>query len=603
MKSLRHLNKYFFSYRWHLASGIVFVILQNFGAIYPAQVVRKSLDEVIAFLKKTSDPASTVPNPAVVSEITGIVFRFFLLIIVVALIRGILMFLMRQTIIVMSRRIEYDLKNEIYDQYQRLSLSFYRRNNTGDLMNRISEDVSRVRMYLGPAVMYSINLAVLFILISWSMYSVNKTLTLYVLAPLPLLSLSIYYVSDIMNRRSEEVQEQQSRLSTFVQEAFSGIRVMKSFAKEDAFTSEFAKESEDYLDKNMKLVRVNAFFYPLMLLLVGVSTLLVVYIGGNEVINGRATTGNIAEFIIYVNMLTWPVASLGWVTSIIQRAAASQERINEFLHLQPEIVSSNNENTVIKGDIEFDNVTFVYPDSGIKALNKVSFKIPAGGSLAVLGKTGSGKSTVAQLLLRLYDTTEGQVLIDGHPLANYRLESFRDQVGYVPQDVFLFSDTIANNIAFGLHGDLQAADRKKLIEQAAEDAAIASNIREFPKGFETMLGERGITLSGGQKQRVSIARAIIRRPKILVFDDCLSAVDTQTEEKILNQLKTVMKDRTSIFISHRVSSIKNADQIIVLEHGKIVEQGTHAMLMQQKGVYHDMYEKQLLEDADARKSD
>lgn len=590
MKSLAHLNKYFAKYRGLLLLGILFVVLQNFGAIYPAQVVRETLDEVIRFLKSPD-----VDSSAAVSVISGQVFRFFLLIIGVALLRGVLMFLMRQTIIVMSRRIEYDLKNEIYDQYQRLSVSFYRRNNTGDLMNRISEDVGRVRSYFGPAVMYTINLTVLFVLITISMFRVNPTLTLYVLAPLPLLSISIYYVSDVMNRKSEEVQEQQSRLSTFVQEAFSGIRILKAFSKEEKFAGRFAIEGEDYLQRNMSLVRVNSLFYPLMLLLVGISTVLVVYVGGSEVLAGRATTGNIAEFIIYVNLLTWPVASLGWVTAIIQRAAASQERINEFLLLEPEIVSTTDRPMVFQGGIEFKQVTFIYPDTGIKALDQVSFKIPKGGSLAVLGRTGSGKSTIAQLLLRMYDVTSGEILIDDVPIRKIPLRQLRSNIGYVPQDVFLFSDTIANNIAFGLeHGSAKEIDAARL-EKAAAQAAVLSNIREFPNGFETLLGERGITLSGGQKQRVSIARALIRNPKVLVLDDCLSAVDTRTEEEILNNLKHITGGCTSMMISHRISTLKHADKIIFLEHGKVTESGTHQSLIEQRGSYYSLYEKQLSE--------
>lgn len=600
MKSLRHLNKYFLKYKWHLFLGILFVIAQNFGAIYPAQVVRKSLDEVISTMKQMDQGTSVLAKNDLVSAITQQVFLFLMIMIGVALLRGILMFLMRQTLIVMSRKIEFDLKNEIYAHYQKLNLSFYRRNNTGDLMNRISEDVSRVRMYIGPAVMYTINLAVLFILIVIIMLKVNAHLTLYVLAPLPLLSVSIYYVSDLMNRKSEEVQQQQSALSTYVQEAFSGIRILKSFVREEASTKEFAKESHDYQNKNMSLVKVNAFFYPLMLLLVGLSTLLTVYIGGKEVIAGRATTGNIAEFIIYVNILTWPVASLGWVTSIIQRAAASQERINEFLHIVPEILSEEQKETEISGKIEFRDVSFIYPDSGIKALDKVSFIVEPGKSLAVLGKTGSGKSTIANLICRMYDASSGTIQIDDTDIQKQSLSSLRRQIGYVPQDVFLFSDTIANNIAFGLTDNISETERKSLITKAAEDAVIHQNISSFPKGYETFIGERGITLSGGQKQRVSIARAIIKRPKILLFDDCLSAVDTHTEEEILNNLKKIMLGRSSVIISHRVSSVRNADQIIVLDNGRVIEQGDHQSLLDKKGVYAEMYEKQLLEEEENR---
>ena len=596
MKSLKHLNKYFFKYKWLLLVGGIFVVAQNFGAIYPAQVVRKSLDAVVVAMKNISGQNSTVFRDEIIKTISHQVGFFLLLIVAVALLRGILMFLMRQTIIVMSRRIEYDLKNEIYNHYQLLSLAFYRRNNTGDLMNRISEDVGRVRMYIGPAIMYSINLVVLFVLITISMLYVNVKLTLYVLAPLPFLSISIYYVSDLMNRKSEQVQTQQSKLSTFVQEAFSGIRILKSYVKEEAMGDEFERESEIYKDKNMELVKINAMFFPLMLLLVGLSTLLTIYIGGQEVIAGRATTGNIAEFIIYVNMLTWPVAALGWVTSIIQRAAASQERINEFLHLTPEVQSVKNIDVELKGKIEFKNVSFIYPDSGILAIDDISFSVSPGKSLAIIGKTGSGKSTIANLLVRMYDTTKGEIVLDDIPIEYFSLSSLRRQIGYVPQDVFLFSDTIANNISFGLTGEINEEKKKILINDAAKQSVIYDNIMDFPKNFETMIGERGITLSGGQKQRISIARAIIKRPRLIIFDDCLSAVDTNTENKILNQLRLIMKDRTAIIISHRVSSVKNADQIIVIDKGRIIETGNHLSLMEKKGEYFELYERQMLEE-------
>lgn len=593
MKSLAQLNKYFLKYKWRFLLGILFVIVQNFFAIYPAQLVRKSLDAVI---KAISDyQVAGADQPALVSALSRTVLIFLLMIIGIGILRGIIMFMMRQTMIVMSRLIEYDLKNDIYAHYQKLSLAFYRRNNTGDLVNRISEDVSRVRMYIGPAIMYTINLLVLFTLIIIIMFSVNTTLAFYVLLPLPFLSVSIYFVSAKMNSKSEDVQEQQSRLSTFVQEAFSGIRVLKSFVKETQSISEFEKESGDYKMKSMELVKINSMFFPLMLLLVGLSTLLVVYIGGKEVIAGHITTGNIAEFIIYVNMLTWPVAALGWVTAIVQRAAASQVRINEFLHTEPEIQSNDDKKIELKGEIEFRNVSFVYPESGIHALENVSFKVKPGESLAILGKTGSGKSTVANLIVRMYDATTGEILFDGKPVESISLSGLRFSVGYVPQDVFLFSDTIGNNIAFGNGNGLKVMS-EQMIHRAAKDAVIYDNIMEFDQKFETFIGERGITLSGGQKQRVSIARALIKNPKILLFDDCLSAVDTQTEEQILSNLKRQSEGKTAILISHRVSTVKHADRIVVLDGGRIMEAGTHDDLLSKKGLYYELYEKQLMEE-------
>ena len=593
MKSLAQLNRYFLKYKWRFLLGIVFVVVQNFFAIYQAQKVGESIDAVVETLESYMQLPSL--RAALESDLSWKVLFFLLLIIGAGILRGIIMFLMRQTMIVMSRLIEYDLKNDIYAHYQKLSLAFYRRNNTGDLVNRISEDVSRVRMYIGPAIMYTINLVVLFTLIIINMYNVNATFATYVLLPLPILSISIYVVSAKMNSKSEEVQEQQSRLSTFVQEAFSGIRVLKSFVRESQSEAEFEKESLKYREKSMELVKINSMFFPLMLLLVGISTLLVVYVGGLEVIRGNVTHGNIAEFIIYVNMLTWPVAALGWVTAIVQRAAASQERINEFMHTEPEIVSDESNAIKIKGRIEFSNVSFVYPDSGIKALEDISFVVQPGESLAVLGRTGSGKSTVANLLVRMYDAGSGKILIDGHPIESISLTALRENIGYVPQDVFLFSDSIANNISFGISHTENGMMREK-VHQAAKDAVIFDNIMEFEKNFDTMIGERGITLSGGQKQRVSIARALIKNPKILVFDDCLSAVDTHTEEMILGNLKKQMEGKTSLIISHRVSTVKHAEKIIVLDAGRIVEKGNHEELLAKRGLYFALYEKQLMEE-------
>jgi ATP-binding cassette subfamily B protein len=491
----------------------------------------------------------------------------------------------------MSRHIEYDLKNEIYNHYQLLSLAFYRRHNTGDLMNRATEDVSRVRMYLGPGIMYTVNTVVLFIMAIAIMLTVNVRLAILSVLPLPILAGVIYYVNNIINFRSEKIQQRLSALSSFVQENFSGIRVIKSYVREDSVRKSFIRESEDYKTHSMALVRVQALFFPTMLLLVGLSNVIVMYVGGVEVMKGNITPGNIAEFIVYLNQLTFPVMSLGWVTSLVQRAAASQKRINEFLHEQPEIKSPKAPPHTVRGRINFNNVSFTYPDTGIQALKNVSFTVEPGHMIAIIGRTGSGKSTIANLIMRMYDCTGGEIDIDKIPVQQLNLESYRSQIGFVPQEVFLFSDTIASNIAF-------SADRLDMpqIEQAAKDAAVYRNIMELEKGFETLIGERGVTLSGGQKQRVSIARAIMKQPQILIFDDCLSAVDTRTEEEILRNLGNIMLDKTSIIIAHRISTIKNADKILVMDRGEIVEQGTHDELMERRLVYFELYEKQLLEE-------
>ena len=586
MKDLAYLNKYLFKYKYHLILGTIFIIISNFFGIVPAVIVRQSFD----LLQRSYEVYSLFDGFGIQSY--GIFASSILIagviILLAALLRGAFLFLVRQTIIVMSRHIEYDLKNEVYFHYQTLPLSFYRRNNTGDLMNRISEDVSRVRMYLGPAIMYGINLLTLFLMVIPFMYYINPRLTLYSLIPLPILSLSIYFVNNIINKRSEEIQRSLSDLSTFVQETFSGIRVIKAFVRETDFSQNFEKASNDYKHKSLRLEFVNALFFPLIMGLIGLSVILTVYIGSIEVFNGAISTGNIAEFIIYVNMLTWPVTSLGWISSIIQRAAASQRRVNEFLLTKTDIVSEQNLDKEIEGSISFENVSFTYPDSGIKALRCVSFKVNPGESIAIIGTTGSGKSTIANLICRLYDSTDGQIQIDDTPIDKYSIDSVRSQIGYVPQDVFLFSDSISRNIAFGA-----TEIDEEAIFQAAKDADLYDNIVDFPKGFETTLGERGITLSGGQKQRLSIARAIARNPKILILDDSLSAVDTKTENTILNSMKKIMQGRTSVIISHRVSSAKLADKIIVLDDGEVVEAGTNESLLAQNGVYKDLFDKQL----------
>jgi ATP-binding cassette subfamily B protein len=593
MRSLAHLNKYFWRYKTRFFLGILFVAISNFYTVVPPKVVRITFD-LIREVSIIAPHLEDTPLEIVGTNNAINVWLFFGAIIVGAtVIKGIFMFLMRQTIVVMSRHIEYDLKNEIYNHYQNLSLAFFKRNNTGDLMARITEDVSKVRMYLGPAVMYAINLSVLITLVVYNMIQVSPKLTAYVLIPLPILSLTIYYVSKQINLKSEKVQRQLSALSTFVQEGFSGIRVLKAYAKEDVWGDAFGRETEKYKDTSLSLVQVQALFFPSMVVMIGLSTILTVFVGGHLAMAGNISTGNIAEFIIYINLITWPVAAMGWITSIIQRAAASQTRINEFLNTEPEIVNKEDSLNNIGETIEFKNVEFVYPDSGIKALNNVSFKVNEGESLAILGRTGSGKSTVASLITRTYDADAGEVLIDNRRIEHLNLKSVRSNIGYVPQDVFLFSETIAENIAFGVAEDSTTDEQ---IHRAAKQADIYDNIIDFPMGFGTHIGERGITLSGGQKQRISIARAIIRNPQILLFDDCLSAVDTETEENILGHLQDLMKNKTTVIISHRVSSVKHADQIILLDDGKIIERGNHESLVKSNGAYQSLYEKQLLED-------
>ena len=571
--------------------GLLFVIVSNVFQIVPAQMVRHSIDLVMDNIRVYSSfERSTLQGDFFKIFSRGILL-YAVLILIMALLRGVFLYFVRQTLIVMSRLIEYDLKNEIFEHYQSLPLSFYRKNSTGDLMNRISEDVGRVRMYLGPSIMYGMQLITLFIMLIPVMFHISPKLTWYALIPLPLLSISIFYVNNIIEYRSEQIQKSQSRLSTFVQEAFSGIRVLKSFTRENESVQNFTRESEEYKHQSLKLTRVQALFFPLIMGLIGLSTVLTVYAGSVEVINGTLTFGHIAEFIIYVNLLTWPVTSLGWTSSLVKRAEASQKRINEFLKNRTDIVSAKNTIRELEGKVVFNNVSFTYPDTGIQALKNISFSIKPGESLAIIGTTGSGKSTIANLISRLFDVVDGELLIDDVPIKDYNLNTLRSQTGIVPQDVFLFSDTIYNNIGFGL-----TVSHEEKIIQAAKDADVYTNIMSFPQGFNTRVGERGVTLSGGQKQRVSIARAIVREPKILVLDDALSAVDTKTENTILNSMKKIMQGRTSIIISHRVSSAKLANKIVVLDEGRIVETGTHDELIAKSGTYRELYEKQMLED-------
>ena len=589
MKELSYLNKFFYKYRWRVIPGVIFVIISNYFGILPAQVIREAFDLV----KENIDLYRLYDGfdrQSIIYEVFSKSLLFFgIVVLVLALLRGIFLFMMRQTLILTSRHIEYDIKNEIYQHYQQLDFAFYRRNNTGDLMNRATEDVNQVRNYLGPAIMYAINTVVLSIMIIYAMYNVNATLATYSLLPIPIISVIILFVNKVINRRSERIQRQLSQLSSFVQETFSGIRVIKTYTREQDKMDNFKVESDRYKDINLNLVKVQAIFFPLIIFLIGFSTIITVYIGGLEVNAGNITAGNIAEFIIYVNQLTFPAMSLAWVTSLVQRAAASQKRINEFLDTKSEIVGGQLTQE-LNGDIQLKNVSFTYPETGIKAIDNVSFHIPAGKTMAIIGRTGSGKSTLANLLMRMYDADQGEILYDRRNIKDFELKSVREQIGFVPQQVFLFSDTIARNIAFGL----DQVDTPK-VEQAAKDAVVYDNIIGFDEGFETHIGERGITLSGGQKQRVSIARALVKDPKILMFDDCLSAVDTKTEEEILHNLGKIMDGRTSIIIAHRISTIKNADHIIVLEDGKIIEEGTHLELLNMDGEYASLYEKQLLE--------
>ncbi|GAA4071804.1 ABC transporter ATP-binding protein [Flavobacterium cheonanense] len=581
MKELQYLNKYFVKYKYRFLLGIVITIVAQIFRLFTPKLISKSFKAIEDFHK------NNISNEIIKSQL----IENILLIVGTTIIAGILTFLMRQTLIVMSRHIEFDLKNEVFKHYEVLDQNFYKQNRTGDLMSRISEDVAKVRMYVGPAVMYTINTLITFTIVIIYMYNVSPRLTLYTLLPLPILSFIIFKLSVEINKRSTIFQQYLSKISSYTQEVFSGIRVIKAYGLEKQHQNNIIDLAKESKSKSMSLANVQSFFGPLMVTLIGVSNLVVIYFGGMMYINGEIDSiGKIAEFILYVNMLTWPVATIGWVSSLVQEAEASQKRLNEFLKVEPEIKNTNPNHSIIKGEIEFKNVSFTYDDTNIEALKDVSFKVAKGQTLAILGKTGSGKSSILTLITRMHDVKVGKILMDGTPLAELNLYDLRNSIGIVPQDAFLFSDSIKNNIKFGKEN---ATDEE--VFEAARKSVVHDNIIQFNQQYETILGERGITLSGGQKQRVSIARAIIKNPEILLFDDCLSAVDTETEEQILNNLLEISKDKTTIIVSHRVSSAKNADIIIILEEGKIIQQGSHNQLVNQEGYYKELYYKQLSE--------
>ncbi|WP_309613957.1 ABC transporter ATP-binding protein [Flavobacterium sp.] len=581
MKELQYLNKYFVKYKFHFLLGIIITIVAQIFSLFTPKLISKSFKVIEDFHK------NNLSNEVVKTEL----IHNILWIIGTTLIAGVLTFLMRQTLIVMSRHVEYDLKNEVFKHYEVLDQNFYKRNRTGDLMNRISEDVGKVRMYVGPAVMYTINTFIRFTVVIIYMYNVSPRLTLYTILPLPILSFIIFRLSKEINKRSTIFQQYLSKVSSFTQEIFSGIRVVKAYALENQYQNNLEDLAKESKSKSMSLAGVQSLFGPLMLALIGVSNLVVIYFGGMMYIDGTIKSiGTIAEFILYVNMLIWPVASIGWVSSLVQEAEASQKRINEFLKIEPEIKNKTIEKTNIHGTIEFRNVTFTYEDTEITALQNISFTVKKGETLAILGKTGSGKSSILSLITRMYDIKQGTITIDGKKIDEVNLNDLRNSIGIVPQDAFLFSDTIKNNIKFGKEN---ATDEEVI--DAAKKAVVHDNIVHFKNQYETILGERGITLSGGQKQRVSIARAIIKNPEILLFDDCLSAVDTETEEQILNNLLEISKDKTTIIVSHRVSSAKNADKIIIIDEGQIIQEGTHNQLVNQDGYYSELYAKQLSE--------
>ena len=588
MEHLAVLNKYILRYKGRLLIGTVCVIFSNFFKAKVPQEIGEALDFVLTKVKAFKATTSTDASSAIFYDDLGSsLLHFGLTVLAYAVIMGVFMYFMRQTIIYNSRLIEYDLRRDIYDHYQKLDISFYKKNSTGDLMSRISEDVSKVRMYLGPALLYGINLVSLFAMVIYAMITTNPSLSLYTLMPLPFLSLSIYLVSSMINRKSEAIQKQLASLNSFAHEAYSGIQIIKSYAREKAFGKAFADESDSFKSKSLELAQVNALFFPLMILLVSASTLLTVLVGGVQVTKGQATAGEIAQFLIYVNMLTWPVTAIGWIASIIQTAAASQKRINEFLDEKPLISNTAETNAPLEGKIVFDNVSFTYPNSGITALHNISFTLEQGEKMIVIGKTASGKSTIAELLLRMYDPTVGAIQIAGKDVKEINLNHLRHTIGYVPQDVFLFSDTVSNNIRFSNHD----ADMS-MVEEFADHAAVKDDILKLPEGFDTRVGERGVSLSGGQKQRLSIARALIKRPKIVILDDCLSAVDTSTEQHILNYLKTALEEKSAIIITHRIFSSLKVDKVLVLDEGRIVEYGSPEELLLQKGYYYQMLNEQ-----------
>lgn len=588
MKHLFTLNRFFIQYKWYLILGIIFVTGSNYYAILIPQKVRDALDLVQDKIKIYKDINPSLKE-GFYDELGHTLLIFGLIVTGYVILKGILMYFMRQTIIVMSRLIEYDMRKEIYSHLQTLDQSFYRTYQTGDIMARISEDVSKVRNYLGPGILYGINLISLFIMTIYAMLQVDLVLTLFALLPLPILSISIYYVSNLINQKSTLIQQQLSVLTSTTQETYSGIRVVKSYVKEDQFANYFEEQSEEFKQRSLGLARIESYFQPLMTLLIALSTLLVVIVGGYRVYSGSLTPGNIAEFILYVNMLTWPVTAIGWIASVIQEAEASQARINDLMNKKPDVLNQNEKQYSLQGDIEFRNVTFIYPNTGIKAIDDLSFKLPRGQKMAIMGKTASGKTTIAELLTRLFDVTEGHIMIDGTDIRQHNISVLRERIANVPQDVFLFSDTIKANIAFGKpNADLSE------VEKFAEHAAVYDDIMKLPEKFDTMVGERGVTLSGGQKQRLSIARAFIKNPDIVILDDALSAVDTTTEQNILAYFQQSLADKTAIVITHRANNLLNYDKIIVLDHGKIVEEGNHDQLVNNGGFYASVFQQQMM---------